>query len=436
MADEIDPPAAGERRPVPHVRDAVKAATWAITEEAMATIVAIVERENTPTLEALEAYRAKRVAGSDTMSIRDGVAIINVAGPLMRYADFFSAISGATSYEELRTDLAMAVDKPDVRAILLNIDSPGGMVNGANELADAIRAASAVKPVEAYVGHQAASAAYWVAAATGKITMEASAMVGSIGVIQGIRDTSERDAKSGVKTVQFVSSQSPNKVIDHNAPAGQKKIQKMVDDLAAVFVSSVAKHRGITPEAVIDKFGGGGIKVGAEAVQAGMADAIGSFEGTLKALASSSITSGQARGFRSMSDDKTHTKAELDTAATTAQATGRAEAQARIKDILALDEAKGRREQAEHLAFDTDLTVAQAKGILARGHKEPDAAPTGGRAAPAGGDAQGRAKDAAGGLAMAGFTTEQQGQGQGEKKPEPKAISHTSIYGKMNENVR
>lgn len=431
MSGEQDvDPEGGERRPVPHVRDAVRASAWAITDEAMQTIVAIVERTNDVTLTALEAYRARRAQGTETMTVRDGVAVISIAGPLMRYADLFAAISGATSYEDLRRDLQAAVDRPDVRAILLTVDSPGGMVNGANEMADAIRAASALKPLQAYVGGQAASAAYWLAAAAQRVTIEATAMVGSIGVRQGYRDTSERDARSGVKTIEFVSSQSPHKVVDPQAPAGQKKIQKVVDDLAGVFVGSVAKHRGISTEDVIAKFGGGGVKIGAEAVEAGMADVLGTFEGTLRALAATPVTFPGAKGLRSMSDEKTHTAADL----SGARAEGAQATRERIKAIVTLPEAEGRRQLAEHLAYDTEMTVDAAKAMLATAGKDTPA--TGDTAAtkpPPVADTAGRARDAAGGLALTSFT-EQQAQGQNEQKPAPKAIDSTKIYGRLNGN--
>jgi ClpP class serine protease len=90
------------------------------------------------TIEALEAKLGRPVNADGNMTVRDGVATIPVRGPLFRYANLFTMISGATSYETLATDLQQAIDDPKVRGIILMIDSPGGEVNGSAELANMI----------------------------------------------------------------------------------------------------------------------------------------------------------------------------------------------------------------------------------------------------------------------------------------------------------
>jgi len=98
-------------------------------------------------------------------------------------------------------------------------------------------------------------------------------------------DTSARDAKADVKRVEIVSSSSPDKRIDPNTDAGRAKVQAMVDALAEVFVSSVAKFRGVGTEKVLSDFGRGGVLVGAQAKSAGMADRIGSLDSVIAELA-------------------------------------------------------------------------------------------------------------------------------------------------------
>lgn len=75
-----------------------------------------------------------------------------------------------------------------------------------------MRAARGTKPIVAYAGDLAASAAYWLASEADRIVIGTGAALGSIGVRASIPDTSERDAKTGVRRHEFVSSQSPYKI--------------------------------------------------------------------------------------------------------------------------------------------------------------------------------------------------------------------------------
>lgn len=260
----------------------VAARPWAILPSDLEVIAAIADRDFSD-MEAVEKIKADRLANAERAGIRDGVAIIDVMGPLFRYANIFTDISGATSFDQLGRDLAVAEADPDVTSILLNIDSPGGMVNGTNEFAEAVRATE--KPVTAYVGYLAASAAYWIAAAADEIVLDKTAQVGSIGVVMGWTDDSAAMEKAGLKDVEFVSSQSPNKRPDHRTDDGRAEIQRQVDDLADIFVATVAKNRGVSTDTVINDFGRGGLLVGEKAIAVGMADRLGNFEEVLAGLA-------------------------------------------------------------------------------------------------------------------------------------------------------
>ena len=317
-----------------------------------------------------------------------------------------------------------------MRAILLTFDSPGGQVNGVAELAAAIRATGARKPVEAYVSNDANSAAYWLASAAQRITVADTATLGSIGVRMGLTDTSEQDARRGIKRIEFISSQSPDKVPDLATSEGKAKVQKIVDDLADVFVGAVAENRGVAKETVINRYGRGGIEIGAQAVKLGMADALGSFEGTLERLAAGSGIRAQWRGSKPMTDQPVHTQAAFDAAVNNARAEGeRAGAtasQTRIRAILAHDEAKDRRTTAEHIAFNTSMSADDAVGMLKATAKE--AAPVAAVAPPAPAPATGaRAKDVAGGLVMADRVQDEQ---KTEAK-QPVTIDTRAVYKKF-----
>jgi ClpP class serine protease len=257
---------------------------WMITETAFKTLIAIASRDSffgDFRKQALEARDGAPLKNAHHAYTRGNVAVIPVVGPLIRHADMFSDISGATSYARLRKDLQAALDSATVEKILFMIDSPGGEANGCFELADAIYDARAVKQVEAYVGGMGASAAYAIACACARVTCAASAELGSIGVRAGYLDVSRAMDAAGLKEWTFVSSQSPYKAFDVNVEDDRTRLQVVLDDLAAVFVEQVARGRGVDVDTVLSDFGKGDVMVGARALAAGLADQLGSFEGVL-----------------------------------------------------------------------------------------------------------------------------------------------------------
>lgn len=250
---------------------------WAITPEMMGTM-ADIARESRKTCDAIAREMGKDMKDANAASIRDGVAVIKVSGPLFRYANLMTRICGATSYELLAQDFNKAVQNPNIKGILLDIDSPGGEVNGCSELSDMIYQARGTKPIIAYASGACCSGAYWIASACDKILAADTAVLGSIGVVSVF----EKDDDD--KTVEIVSSQSPNKRPDVNTEAGKAKIQARVDELAEVFIAKVARNRGITAVDVVKNFGAGDVSVGQHAVRNGLADGLSSFEDIISSL--------------------------------------------------------------------------------------------------------------------------------------------------------
>lgn len=256
------------------ILDALYGQPWAITQEWLSTIVAIASRELSD-LEAVRTRAGEPAGETRGTAIRDDAAIIPITGPIFRRANLFARISGATSIELLARDFQAALDNPAVRRIVLEIDSPGGEVSGINEFAELVYSARATKPITAYIGNLGASAAYWIAAAASEIVIDATAIVGSVGVVAAM-PTDRPDGE-----LEFTSSQSPNKRPDVQTSAGRSQVQSLIDATADVFIDAVAQYRGVSRRTVMTDFGGGGMLVGAAAVKAGMADRIGSLEGVL-----------------------------------------------------------------------------------------------------------------------------------------------------------
>jgi enoyl-CoA hydratase/carnithine racemase len=168
---------------------------------------------------------------------------------------------------------------------VLAINSPGGQIDGINELANMIRAANGAKPITAYVDGLAASGAYWLASAAGRIVADESAQLGSIGVLATVVDDPEADERRGIKRYDIVSSQSPLKRTDPATDDGRQQLQAMVDSLAQLFIEKVAAFRGQSPEKVARDYGRGAVMGAREAVTMGLADGLGSLEGLLRAAA-------------------------------------------------------------------------------------------------------------------------------------------------------
>ena len=258
---------------------------WLMLPADLDNLMAIADRQGDP--EALEARLGRPLDNTRAVTMRDGIAVIPVTGPIMRYANLFTRISGATSTQELATDLQAALDNPQVKGILLNMDSPGGEANGINELGDMIYAARGKKPIKAYAGGSLASGAYWLASAADEVVIDDTALVGSIGVVL---EVAIRKAGDGEKRYTITSSNAPNKRPDLETEEGRGEIAKSINALGEVFAAKVARNLGVDPEQVPGMGDHGGLRVGAAAVEAGLAHRLGSLESLITEMAKSAAT--------------------------------------------------------------------------------------------------------------------------------------------------
>jgi signal peptide peptidase SppA len=402
-------------RPLLRIMSAIQEYPWAISEEGMATIQAILDRAMTGAevdLEAVAARLGKPLENTGgRVEMRGSIAVLDVEGPLFRRADLFADISGATTVQNMATDLRKAADNALISHIVLNIDSPGGQVNGIQEFADQVREVSAIKPVLAYVDGMAASGAYWIASAASRIVLNESSLVGSIGVVASIRDNRGAQERQGIKQYEIVSSQSPYKRPDVSTEAGRAQILQVVDALADVFIGRVAAFRGVSAEDVLARFGQGRILPAAQAMAAGMADEIASFEPLLTRLAAEKAArpigiSSAAAAAASLSKEApmadsqrndppaapppaapaAQTPNPAPSAAPAAPAAAAAAAAApaagtvaadrqRIAAILNCEEAQGRETLARTLALETDHDIDTARKLMKAAPAPAAAAP-------------------------------------------------------------
>ncbi|WP_236450496.1 S49 family peptidase [Stutzerimonas stutzeri] len=222
-------------------------------------------------IEAMNGHTGPRMIGTHTVTVRNAVAVLNVIGPILRYAN-----SRYVSTEVLALDFRAALDNVAIKAIVLNIDSPGGEASGISELAETIYAGRSKKKVVAYIGGTGASAAYWIASAASQIVIDATALVGGIGAAAELRKPTG--------PAPIVSRNAPNKRPDLNTEKGRAVAAGPIDALGEFFAQRVARNLGVKPDQLLKMGDHGGTKVGAAAVKAGLAHSLGSLDGLVASL--------------------------------------------------------------------------------------------------------------------------------------------------------
>lgn len=177
------------------------------------------------------------------MRVEDGVAVLPISGPIAEGITPLEYDLGATSPSRIHAMLDAAEADPQVRGVLLDVNSPGGTVSGIPELA--ARVASFPKPVASYVGTLGASAAYWVASQAAAVYAAPSATVGSVGVYSVYRDVSQMLESNGIKTEVFKAGDLKGAGIPGTSlsDAQRADIQAGVDALHDDFKSAVRSKR-------------------------------------------------------------------------------------------------------------------------------------------------------------------------------------------------
>lgn len=214
------------------------------------------------------------------------VAVIGVIGVISQRAAQVDDLSGpgGTSVERLAARFRSAVNDGNVKAIVFDVDSPGGGVYGVQELADEIRSARGSKPIVAVSNSLAASAAYWLASSADELVVTPSGEVGSIGVYSAHEDVSAALEAEGVKVTlvaagKFKVEGNPFEPLSEEA---RTAIQGRVDDYYQSFVRAVAKGRGVAPDDVRKGFGQGRVVGAKQAVDEKMADRVDTLDETVR----------------------------------------------------------------------------------------------------------------------------------------------------------
>lgn len=307
-------------------------------------------------------YGMGRAQADKPFAFSGGVAIIPIHGTLInRFGGSWGFVTG---YNFIRAQVNAAKADPDVQAVVFDVNSNGGEVAGCQETADVIASLRDVKPSMAFADSRAYSAAYWTGSAAGKLVVTPSGGVGSIGAMCMHVDISKALESAGVTVTLLHAGEdkvkgNPFEPLDEDT---RKAMQSSLDSARGDFAQSVATNRGMSLDAVMATEAR--CYDAKEALDIGLVDGIAHpSEAVSQFLNGGAATSQQAQA--TTKEESTMDEQELEAMKTASRNEGAAAERTRLSAIMGCDEAKGREGLANHIAFNTSMSVDDAKAMLA-----------------------------------------------------------------------
>ncbi|EDO5624126.1 TPA: S49 family peptidase [Salmonella enterica subsp. enterica serovar Grumpensis] len=280
--------------------------------------------------------------------VTEGIAVLPVSGTLVHKLGGMRPFSGMTGYDGITARLQQAISDPEVKGILLDIDSPGGQAAGAFDCADMIYRLGQQKPVWALANDMACSGAILLASACSRRLVTQTARIGSIGVVMAHTSYAGQLEQEGVEITLLYSGKHKTDLNPYQALPDDVRAdyQQKMDDTRQMFADRVAQYTGLSVDAVMATEaaiydGQAGIDIGLADEMVNAADAVTVMAAALKS---------KSRG---------NNMAELTATEAAAQENQR------VMGIIGCPEAKGREQLAQMLAGQPGMSVAQAQAILA-----------------------------------------------------------------------
>ncbi|HDP0319399.1 TPA: S49 family peptidase [Salmonella enterica subsp. enterica serovar Concord] len=279
--------------------------------------------------------------------VTEGVAVLPVTGTLVHKLGGMRPFSGMTGYDGITARLQQAVNDPEVKGILLDIDSPGGQAAGAFDCADMIHRLGQQKPVWALVNDTATSGAMLLAAACQRRLITQTARIGSIGVVMTHISYAGQIEQEGVNITLIYSGAHKTDLNPYQAlpEAVRADYQQRMDETRQMFAEKIALYTGLSVAAVMATEAA--VYDGQAGIDAGLADEMVNAADAVSRMAAA-VSSKSTGG----------TMPELTVAEATAQENQR------VMGIIGCPEAKGREQLAQMLAGQPGMSVSQAQSIL------------------------------------------------------------------------
>lgn len=283
---------------VRHIVEAVCGDVWAIYEPKLEQIVGFLEqRANGVTLtaddiratmrqEESQSFAAvlRRQKGSEENEgplVIDGVQIMQLYGTLGPRMNLMMEFSGGTSTQQFAADLDRARTNDKVKTVLVEVDSPGGVVSGTEEARQAVlRFKQSGKRIVMFGRNLMASAAYYIGASGSTVVASPSTEVGSVGVYAIVYTATKAIEEAGLKYYVFRAGdlKAAGNAYEELSADRKAALQKRVDDPYRMFLAAVAEDRGVSVDTVASDFGKGSVFLAEEAKRRGMIDDVGLIE--------------------------------------------------------------------------------------------------------------------------------------------------------------
>ena len=263
---------------------------WAIREDKLREIEAFItikaQGGELPKYKVMEAPPLRIVTFPNGNKKSRAVAVLPLFGLINQRMNMIMDFSGGTSTEMFTKDFRTLLANPDIGAIVINIDSPGGGVYGTPELAQEIYNSRGKKNIVAVANSVAASGAFWVGSAAEELVVTPGGEVGSIGVYALHREFSQAQAREGVKTTfikagRYKTAGNPHEPLSDDA---RVYLQSNVDRYYEMFTGAVARYRGVKLDQVKNGFGEGGMVGARDALRLRMADRVATLDETIARL--------------------------------------------------------------------------------------------------------------------------------------------------------
>lgn len=277
--------------PLNHLLRAIASQPWAMSQQGLDTMIGVLSyrmRNGGPlSAEQVEA----RLNGRQERNVRESagnIAVIPIRGVISNRINMLADVSQmGTSAEKIERDIRAAYADEAIKAIVIDMDTPGGSAAGTPELGDTLRSMrGGKKPIITQVNALSASAGYWIASNTDEIVAVPSAQIGSIGVITIHKQIAQMMENEGIVATIIASSKYKAEGNPYE-PLSEEALQHltdMVNQYDDMFIKAVAEGRGTSTARVRGDFGQGRTLLAAEAKKLGMIDRVGTMRETLERL--------------------------------------------------------------------------------------------------------------------------------------------------------
>lgn len=187
-----------------------------------------------------------------SFEIAGRVAVIKVHGTLVHRSSYLDALSGLTGYEDLSENFHAAMDDPQVDAIFMDIDSPGGEAAGCFDLVDSMMTRVNEKPIHAHINEFSASGAYAITTAADHVSIARTGFAGSIGALVIHQEYTKYLEKEGIKATIIRAGEQKARVNPYEelTEDDRDNLQEALDRLRDVFISTVARNRGVSEDII------------------------------------------------------------------------------------------------------------------------------------------------------------------------------------------